>query len=269
VEAQRQALEHRLSNYVASITQESGSFESLARWHRKICPAAAGLTQDQGNFVLGRISAIARAAGVPLAPEKCDPNLFVLFTTDPTKLIKDMTARNAGHFLALSGQRADGAALKKFAEGSQPIRAWYNAQLMGALGNDLRAFDQSGFGGPQPLQNDHATLSRIQHDDVQDLTSVLIFVDTRRIDGLKLGAVADYAAMLGLSKINLGADVTGDDSVLRLFTASHDMAASVSQLGAWDVAFLKALYGTEQASRMQRASIVSSMLRDASVASQH
>jgi hypothetical protein len=269
IEAQRQALEHRLSNFVASITQESGSFESLARWHRKICPAAAGLTQDQGDFVLGRISAIATTTGAPLAPEKCAPNLFVLFTTDPTKLVKDMTSRNAGRFMALSGQRADGAALKRFAEGSRPIRAWYNAQLTGALGNDLHAFDETDMGGRRPLQNDHATLSRIQHDDVQELTSVLVIVDTRRIDGLKLGAVADYAAMLGLAKINLDADVTGDDSVLRLFTASADAAATLSQLGTWDIAFLKALYGTEQASRMQRASIVNTMLRDASVASQH
>ena len=123
------------------------------------------------------------------------------------------------------------------------------------------------WGGPRPLQNDHATLSRIQHDDVQELTSVLVIVDARRIDGLKIGAVADYAAMLGLAKINLNADVADDDSVLRLFTIPTDAAATLSKLGAWDVAFLKALYSTEQASRMQRQSIVNSMLRDSSVAS--
>ena len=94
---------------------------------------------------------------------------------------------------------------------------------------------------------------------------MFVIVDTRRIDGLKIGAVADYAAMLGLAKINLNADVTGDDSVLRLFTASAD-AATLSQLAAWDAAFLKALY-SEQANKMQRHSIVNSMMRDASVAS--
>ena len=267
IEAQRQALEHRLSHFVATITEQPGSYESLARWHRKICPAVAGLPQDRGAFVLERISTIARAAGAPLGPRDCAPNLFVLFTPDPTKLIKDMVSHNAARFMALSGQRADGAALKKFAESTQPIRAWYNAQLTGALGNELHAFDELSMGARQPLQNDHPLLSRIQIDDVQELTSVLVIVDSRRIDGLKIGALADYAAMLGLAKINLNADVTGDDSVLRLFTASAD-AATLSQLGTWDAGFLKALYSTDQANKMQQHSIVNSMMRDISAAAE-
>jgi len=266
IEAQRQALEQRLSHFVTTITEQTGSYKSLARWRMKICPAVAGLSKDRGDLVLERISTIARTAGAPLAPEDCaPPDLFVLFTPDPTKLVKDLASRNAGRFMALSGQRADGAALKKFAESTQPVRVWYNAQLTGALGNELHAFDQADMGGRRPLQNDHPVLSRIQIDDVQELTSVFVIVDTRRIDGLKIGAVADYAAMLGLAKINLNADVTGDDSVLRLFTASAD-AATLSQLAAWDAAFLKALY-SEQANKMQRHSIVNSMMRDASVAS--
>jgi hypothetical protein len=190
----------------------------------------------------------------------------VLFTPDPTSLIKDMVSRNAGRFFGLSGQRADGALLRKFAAGTQAVRAWYNAQLTGALGNELHAFDQGDMGGRRPLQNDHPVMSRIQVDEVQELTSVLVIVDTRRIDGLKIGAVADYAAMLGLARINLNADVAGEDSVLRLFTLGTDVAATLSQLGAWDAAFLKALYDTEQANKMQRAQIVNRMMRDSSVA---
>ena len=95
---------------------------------------------------------------------------------------------------------------------------------------------------------------------------MLIIVDTRRIDGLKIGALADYTAMLGLAKINLDADVSGDDSVLRLFMGPT--GAALSQLGTWDTAFLKALYSTDQANRMQRHSIVDSMMRDTAVAPQ-
>ena len=266
IDAQRQALEHRVFQFVTTITAEPGSYESLARWHNKICPAVAGLPQDRGDFVLERISTIARAAGAPLGPGKCDPNLFVLFTPDPTKLIKDMVSHNAGRFVALSGLRADGAALKKFADNTLPIRAWYNAELKGAVGNELRAFDEAGTGGRSPLQNDHPVMSRIQHGDVQELTSVVVIVDTRRIDGLKMGAVADYTAMLGLAKINLDADVASDDSVLRLFMGPT--GAALSQLGTWDTAFLQALYGTDQANRMQRHSIVDRMMRDTSVAPQ-
>jgi hypothetical protein len=45
-------------------------------------------------------------------------------------------------------------------------------------------------------------------------------------------------------------------------------AHTLSQLGTWDAAFLKALYGTEQANNMQLHLIVDSMMRDASVAPQ-
>ena len=106
-------------------------------------------------------------------------------------------------------------------------------------------------------------MSRIQLDDVQEIASVLIVVDVRRIDGLKIGAVADYVAMVGLAKINPNADVTGDDSVLSLFMEPTE-AQTLSQLSSWDAAFLKALYGTEQANKMQRHAIVGAMMHDAS-----
>jgi hypothetical protein len=192
----------------------------------------------------------------------------MLFSPDPTKLVKDMASRNAGRFMGLTGQRADGAAVRKFAESTQPVRAWYNAQLTGAMGNELHAFDHAEMGGHRPLQNDHPSMSRIQSDDVQELVSVFIIVDTRRIDGLKFGAVADYVAMLGLTRINLEADLAGDDSILRLFSLPADAAATLTQIGSWDAAFLSALYGTDQANKMQRQSIVNHMMRDATVSSQ-
>jgi hypothetical protein len=267
IEAQRQALEHRLFHFVTTITKQVGSYESLARWHHKVCPLVAGLPQDRGEFVLSRISTIAASAGAPLGPSDCKANLFVFFTADPTKLLRTLVSRDAGRFVALSGQRADAAAIKRFTESTRPIRAWYNAELKGASGNSLRPSDDVTMGGRQPLENDHALGSRIHMDDVQDITSVLIVVDTHRTGGLSIGAVADYVAILGLAEINPDANVTGNDSVLRLFIAP-DGARTLSQLGTWDAAFLKALYGTEQANNMQLHLIVDSMMRDASVAPQ-
>jgi hypothetical protein len=263
IDAQREALEHRVSHFVTTLTEQAGSYESLARWHNKVCPLVAGLPRDRGDFVLERISTIAQSAGVPVGPRDCAPNFFVLFTSDPTKLLKNMVSHNASRFTALAGQRADSAALKEFIEYARPIRVWYNADLKGALGNQLRPFDEAGTRGNTPLQNDHPVMSRIQLDDVQEIASVLIVVDVRRIDGLKIGAVADYVAMVGLAKINPNADVTGDDSVLSLFMEPTE-AQTLSQLSSWDAAFLKALYGTEQANKMQRHAIVGAMMHDAS-----
>jgi hypothetical protein len=265
IEAQRQTLEHRLSRFVTAITAEVSSYQSLARWHDKICPRVSGLSRDQGEFVLRRISTIAQSAGAPLARGDCEANFLVLFAADPTKHLRDTLSRRASQFSAWYGNPADRAAFKQFVEDTRPIRAWYDAQLRGALGNLL--YGETKVKARPPLENDHPVASRIQLDDVQDLTSVLVVVDVRRIDGLSIGAVADYAAILGLAKINPNADVEGTDSVLRLFTAP-DEGKNLSRLGSWDAAFLKALYSTEQASKMQRQLIVRSMMRDDSVASQ-
>lgn len=262
IEAQRQTLEHRLSRYVTAITAEVSSYQSLARWHDKICPRVSGLSQDQGEFVLRRISTIAQSAGAPLARRDCEANFVVLFVADPTKHLRDMLSRRASGFGAWYENPTDRAAFKQFVEDTRPIRAWYDAELRGALGNLL--YGETKVKGRPPLENDHPVASRIQLDDVQNLTSVLVVVDVRRIAGLSIGAVADYAAILGLAKINPNADVEGTDSVLRLFTAP-DEGKTLSQLGTWDAAFLKALYSTEQASKMQRQLIVRSMMREPTV----
>jgi hypothetical protein len=92
---------------------------------------------------------------------------------------------------------------------------------------------------------------------------VLIVVDARCVDGLQLGALADYIAMLGLAKINIDANFSSDDSVLRLFQTQQN-AQTVKQLSAWDAAFLKALYHTAQNYKMQRSVIIDSMMHELS-----
>ncbi len=150
------------------------------------------------------------------------------------------------------------AAIRRFINSARPIRAWYNAEFAGAAGNSLGVFDMPRGG---ISANRFPDASRITWDDVQNITSVLLVVDARRIDGLKIGAMADYIAMLGLAKINLDADFSGDESVLQLFTA-HEEGQTLSKLSTWDAAFLKALYSTEQSYKMQRSLIVTSMMRD-------
>jgi len=267
VEAQRQALRQRMSNFTNAITRQVSSHESLARWHGKVCPLVAGLPRSQGEFVLERISAIAQSAGASLGPQDCKPNLFVMFTTEPARLMKEFTSRNASRLISLSGQRAEGGAVRRFIDSTRPIRAWYNVELVGTLGNALDTFDEGSMGGRNPVANHHPVASRIRTDEVQNVMSVLIVVDAQRIDGIKIGAVADYIAMLGLAEINLDADLTSDDSVLRLFTVPKDVQ-SLSQLSGWDAAFLKGLYSTEQASATQRSSIVEVMMRDTPLSAQ-
>lgn len=258
VEAQRRSLEHHIFDFVTAVTKQVSSHESLARWHIKVCPLVAGIPRDQGEFILERISTIAQAAGAPLGPQDCKPNLLVLVTQRPAQLLDELWSRNPGMFAGIMGEGVQLAAIRRFINSARPIRAWYNAEFAGAAGNSLGVFDMPRGG---ISANRFPDASRITWDDVQNITSVLLVVDARRIDGLKIGAMADYIAMLGLAKINLDADFSGDESVLQLFTA-HEEGQTLSKLSTWDAAFLKALYSTEQSYKMQRSLIVTSMMRD-------
>jgi hypothetical protein len=71
-------LERRVKTFVSAVTTAPFQ-ESLAQWQKEIpiCPEVAGLPYDDGEYILSRLSQIARAAGVPLAPESCSPNLHI------------------------------------------------------------------------------------------------------------------------------------------------------------------------------------------------
>ena len=73
---------------------------SLARWQTvaPICPLVAGLSREDGEYILARLSKIAAAAGAPLAPEHCKPNLYIVVSADPDALLKAWNKRDVWMF---------------------------------------------------------------------------------------------------------------------------------------------------------------------------
>jgi hypothetical protein len=266
VEARREraVVEHQVSSYVSAISA-APFHESLARWKTPICPLVAGLPRDHGEFVLTRVSQIASDAGVPLAPEKCRGNFYVIVTADPDALLKAWVKRD----ISLFGD-AGGAKIRAFLNSTRPVRVWYNADLDTADGLPLTANDgtaQVATGpaiGGGPLAgapgNDHALGFRLKHDEVRDLSSVFVLVDSRRARGVSFGQLADYIALIGLAELRVDANVGDAPTILHLFSASQK--APPPGLSPWDQYFLKALYHTEQSDVMQLSEIKISIVRD-------
>jgi hypothetical protein len=91
VQAQRGRLKHQVNVFVANAIVQTHYDESLERWNNvKICPLVVGLNKEQGEFILARLSQIAKAAGAPLGPEKMQANLFVIFSKDPEPGLKQL-----------------------------------------------------------------------------------------------------------------------------------------------------------------------------------
>jgi hypothetical protein len=265
IEAERQALKERITHFVRTLTTQVSSYETLARWGVKVCPAVSGLPAPQGEFILQRISSIARSAGIPLGGSDCKPNLWVMVTAEPARLLKDTWSRDPSRFQQLSGLRATATEMRRFIDDKRPIRAWYGAELVGEMGNELGSYAQMGDKNRAPKVNTLPTMSRIQSDDRQVIRSALVVVDKGRIIGLSVGALADYVAMVGLAQINLEADYSSAESILNLFTAP-EKGQSISQLSAWDATFLKDLYATDPASKFHYTAIVEKMLSDPEIA---
>lgn len=262
IQAPRGTVDDRVHSFVQGITRDARFYgESVPRWRAPLCFLVAGLPRAQGEFVVGRLSQVASAAGARLAPQGCRPNLHVVFTRQPDRLVNEWYARDRRFFADSSPTE-----IERFLHPSQqpqPVRAWYNAELVKTGGVPLSTHGSAcdGANSNVAISCLYST-SRLTWSELLDLSSVVVVVDTERANGFELGPVADYIAMVGLADINLEADVGDTPTILQLFSASDKNRPP--GLSTWDQAFLHALYHSEQESKGQRSQIAVRMLHDVS-----
>jgi hypothetical protein len=250
VKRERAAVERQVSHFVSAIALAPLQ-KKLTLWQSQtpICPLVRGLPQDEGAFILTRISQIAAAAGAPLAPNFCNPNFYVVATADADSLIKQWSKQEPSLFAD-----PDGTKIRSFLNSSMPIRVWYNAIL---FNNDGRptAID---FQSELPITLSSA--ASFKWSEMRGLVSVVILVDSRRTTAISFGQLADYVAMAGLAKLRLDANVGDAPTILRLFSMSGN--AAPQGLSPWDESFLKALYRTDQSDRTQLSAVKIAVVRD-------
>jgi len=244
VEAQRQTLERQVNSFVSAIAMQRFD-DSLARWQEPIelCPSVAGLPRDDGEFILGRLSRIARVAGAPLGPENCKANFYVIVTEKPDELLKAVEKKNPRMYT-----NGYPTLIREFRSATSPIRVWYNAELYDRYGTRL------GSGGSW-----HKA-SRIVFSSIRDLASVFVIVDTRRLKGVTFGQIAAYIAMVGLAELRSNPKLGTMPTILSLFSTIE--GKSPPSLTPWDQAYLKALYDTAHDDKMQLAEIKTSLVKD-------
>lgn len=257
--ASHAALAPQIAEFVDQISvRENG--DGLARWKVKVCPQVAGLTRQEGEFILERITAIGRAAGVPLAQEQCRPNLYVFVTAQPKELLRAMDKRNV---LALGD--APQMAIDEFITVDRPVRAWYNSTITdgvpivgGEAANTSESLDVTV--GMAPTYNSWDMPTHLLNTTVHTFSFVYVVVDLTRVRGIALGQLADYVAMVGLAEIKPAPRLGDANSILRLFAGGATGAPA--GLSEWDQSFLKALYATEPKAKEQRRLIAASMVHD-------
>jgi len=249
----QQDLEHRAHDFVQKLVR-GGRFygESLPTWHKPLCFEVLGLPRPQGEFVLSRLSSDASSAGIRLAGDPCQPNFFVILTSQPDSLIETLNARRPKMFG--NGQSAQ---IRRFLHPSnrRVVRVWYNADSIGTDGMPMIRLGTACGGVPMswmtneiPTNCEHLG-SHLQLSALIAFSSVVIVVDSNLSRDATFGQLSDYIAMVGMADIDPDGDYGDIPTILHLFNQSQTPAPP--GLTTWDQAFLSAIYGTDQASSTQ------------------
>ena len=263
IEARRE-LGRRVNEFVRSITNIPFSFqESLPLWHDPLCFAVAGLPTDQGVYALGRLGDIARATGLRVAHSGCTYNFIVIFSPEPDKLLKQ-----AFHLHPRSFNTGGGVTpLKEFIAPPTPqaVRAWHNTRATTRFGVPIHADGGCGSLAVQgveiPVSCEYEN-SHFERYDVYAFSLALVVIDTSYPREFELGQLIDYAAIAGLTELPANLNLGDAPSILRLSDESSDSVPS--GLTAWDSAFLRALYHSDQGNTTQRSEIAVQMLQEVS-----
>ncbi len=273
VSARRAQLRPRVLEFVTQVSALDGD-GGLARWQTPVCPLVSGLSKEDGEFVLERISEIARVAGAPLAGGHCPANLFVLVADDPKQLLKamerqdravtfgDASPRAVDEFIATPrAARVWYDSVMETADRTSPIRGFPNSAEVTTPGGAGQLDGDEGAGlAPDRITTDWERSSRVARTMVWAFSYVYVVVDRKRLQGVTREQLADYVAMVGLAQIKPGARPDDAPTILKLFDGAPQSAPA--GMSEWDRAFLKSLYTVEQNVKVQQREIALDMVRE-------
>lgn len=262
---ERRALERKVKHFMLSVLALRGNGRSPRwsevpdRWNVPLCPLVAGLPKSAADLTLVHIFKAAKQAHVRMAGKACHPNLYVVASHHPARLLRKWWARYPRMYVTKFGILP----VERFIESRGPVRAWYNTgwwcgsftavgwrsfskpiEPSGPLGFDLPVCRP-----PSPIPTYGYPWSNI--------SSALVVVDLRRTGGITVRQMADYLALVGLAGIRPDANPGSVPSILHLFR----QGASPQGLSVWDRALLYSLYNTSPWAPMQTREIQLTMAR--------
>lgn len=269
VSAQREKIEPQVHRFVNDFLYLEND-EEPARWISRVCPAVMGMKREEAEFILLRLSEIARKAGVPLDGEHCKPaNLYVIATAHPAEVLHAWDKKTHGRIFGDAALVVENS----FIDTPLPVRAWYNSTQVDShsaaaglvdlppalsVGGNRTTFQAPGF--------TKSSASRIATVAAWSLSDVFIVVDSTKMGGFTWRQLADYVGMYAYSRLKPGIRHSDSPTILDLFNPASGQTAS--GLTAWDEAFLDALYHTNPAlvgqNRLMVVRMVKHIVPDAS-----
>jgi len=256
VSARRQidarTLEHVvIPRFVAQHGMPNPKINQIGRWHSYVCPMTVGLQALPAEFVSRRIVAVARGVGAPTKRAgECRNNVQVVFTPKPQQVLEDIRRTSVG-WLGYAN-----TSIAKLATISHPIQAWY---VTGTRSYNTQVTQVNGDGSNQRsttaglILDSDANIgasgrpgSHLGDDLTSEIVNVLVIADSNQLSGQPLAAIADYIAMLVLTRTSLGG-CNELPSITDLLSPDCGSRPRPESLTDADTAYLKALYASNLA----------------------
>lgn len=269
VTAPRLRPEEALNRFVLAHAAPSPVLGKIARWNSGICPITLGLSAKFNQYISQRIVRFAMMAGAPLdRDEPCNPNVMVLATDQPQALLDFVRTKRPG----LLGFHYKSKAVQ-VATMTLPVQAWYSTatqDFYGFLYADIPALDitkQMDGAGMIPGGR-YVSGFRNQGNEGGGLksqfTTAIIVVDKTKIQGMEIGALSDYIAMLALSQGHSYAECQDVPTITNLMApgcAAELKPAAVTDI---DATYLRGLYWMDAGGSflLERGSIAYQMKKE-------
>jgi len=240
-------LETMVRTFVTEVSQPANN-RGLARWNRPICVGAVNLRHDVGQYVIDRISDVARELDVEAGEPGCRPNVLIVAAADGAALASAIVEDRPRNFdLRHNGTDAGTRAFRNFRTGDQPVRWWQISMPIdsesGGRAVRLPGDIDPATGKPDAPEIQVFSASRIRTQIRDDLVRSIIIVDVERLGGANLVQLADYLALVALAQVDAEADTAPYPTILNLFA---DPASAPAGLTDWDRSYLTALYEHDQ-----------------------
>ena len=233
-------LEALVRSFVTEVSQPANN-RGLARWNRPICVGAVNLRADISQYVIDRISDVARELEVEAGEPGCRPNVLIVVAVDGAGLASALVEDRPRNFdLRHNGTDAGTRAFRNFRTGDQPVR-WWQISMPINSDNGERAVRLPGDEGAPIIRVFSASRLRTQIRD--DMVRSVIIVDVDRLGGASLVQLADYLTLVALAQVDAEADTAPYPTILNLFA---DPASAPAGLTDWDRSYLTALYEHDQ-----------------------
>ena len=208
----------------------------VARFQKSVCVGAVNLRAETAQYLVDRISQIGLDIGLEPGEPGCSPNVIVIAAADAAELAQGMVKAKPRTFNpGGTGMNRTRAALERFQNTDAPIR-WWHVSIPVDNHTGQIAVRLSGEDAPYTT----GSVSRLRTEIRNDISRAIIILDFDKLEGMNFTQIADFAAMVAFSQVDLDADFSGYDSILSL--TSDRQFEGISD---WDMAYLKALYSAE------------------------